>query len=211
MKLSSRQVRFDNRTAVPWRRQLQFIGKQNSIQLLETAMVIEGSLKRLSFPFTDWLFEGILSERTTVTIPYSRIERFRLTRLLIRRILASGLFSLAGFAGFIGMVGAYQQFSLSKEVVLLGLLLLASGLGVFHVNRILWPPRYHLLFRPLEGRSILIRFTVRSRQLRETFGAELEANRRAALSMSRARRKRMKRDSKFLRGLADECDRGGEP
>ena len=68
MKLEARQVRF--RATFPWftRRRLLFVGKRNTLQLLETALVIEGYLMRLFFPVLGFLFTQALSEWTTVTV-----------------------------------------------------------------------------------------------------------------------------------------------
>ena len=55
------------------------------MQLLETALVIEGHVKKLSFPFADSLFHRVLSEWTTVTIPYLRIVHWKYVPLYVTR------------------------------------------------------------------------------------------------------------------------------
>src|SRR5262249_2821755 len=87
MKLEARHVRFLN--VLPWftRRRVRFVGGANTLQLLETALVVEGYRQRLFLPVADLLLRQALSEWTTVTVPYSRIVRHRYNRKILMRLL----------------------------------------------------------------------------------------------------------------------------
>ena len=83
MKLDSRQFRF----TVPFatfsaRRLVKLGGKRGSLHLQETALVAEGELLRFTFIIgLEWLFRRALSEWTMVTVPYSRIQAVRISKL----------------------------------------------------------------------------------------------------------------------------------
>ena len=110
MKLEARHVRF--RASLPWftRHRMLFVGKRNTLQLLETALVIEGYLMRLFFPLVDAFFRRPLSEWSTITVPYSRILRFKHAPMIIPRVivtvraLASMLFSTSSAIAFSGLL-----------------------------------------------------------------------------------------------------------
>jgi hypothetical protein len=87
MKLDAKDVKFVG--IIPWvdRRSMRFVGRGNSIQLLETALVIEGNQKTIGLIVVDLLFQQALSEWTTVTIPYSRVEGLQFKRLWLQKLL----------------------------------------------------------------------------------------------------------------------------
>jgi hypothetical protein len=91
MKLDSRQFRF----SVPFatfsaRRLVKLGGKRGSLHLQETALVAEGELLRFTFIIgLEWLFRRALSEWTMVTVPYSRIQAVRISKLWPLRILSA--------------------------------------------------------------------------------------------------------------------------
>src|SRR5258708_7938205 len=87
MKLDAKDVRFVG--VLPWfrRRGLRFVGRGNTIQLLETALVIEGNQKTIGLILIDLLFQQALSEWTTVTVPYSRVESCRFSRMWLAKLV----------------------------------------------------------------------------------------------------------------------------
>jgi hypothetical protein len=96
VKLENRQLRFITPfTSMRPGRIVRLGGRRGSIQLQETAMVVEGEL--LCFTFIiglEWLFRRALSQWTTVTVPYSRIESVRLTRIWPLRVLTALIFAI---------------------------------------------------------------------------------------------------------------------
>ena len=68
MRLEPKQVRFVAPLVSSTRRvrRIRLVGRQNSVQLLETALVVEGYLLKLTFFFgIEGLFTRTLSEWTT--------------------------------------------------------------------------------------------------------------------------------------------------
>src|SRR5438477_11584329 len=92
MKIEAKHVLF--LPVLPWfgRHRMTFVGRTNTLQLLDTALVVEGPRRMLALYGVDLFFQQALSEWTMVTVPYSRIERCR----YYRRWLARG-FALAWF------------------------------------------------------------------------------------------------------------------
>src|SRR5262245_52597348 len=105
MKIAAKHVRFV--PVMPWfaRRRLRLIGRANTIQLLETALVIEGLEQTIGLFLIDLLFRGALSEWTTVTVPYSRIVRFKYSRQWLARIVFGVL--VGGPVAFLAVGAAF--------------------------------------------------------------------------------------------------------
>ena len=83
MRLDDRHIRFI-RPFWPkiGQRLVPLGGRRGSVHLQETALVVEGDLLRFRFLLgIEWLFRQALSEWTSVTVPYARIERVRRSRL----------------------------------------------------------------------------------------------------------------------------------
>src|SRR4051812_9631405 len=104
MHLTGKNTRF---VASLWsprgqKRALRFVGKRHTVQLQETALVIEGEILRFSFPVLDMLFQRALCEWTTITIPYTRIKEFRFSRRwLFRGVMAAFLIILWSFVAYV--------------------------------------------------------------------------------------------------------------
>jgi hypothetical protein len=166
MKLTGKQVTFY--TVLPWlfRERISFVGKSNTLQLLETALVIEGYRQRLFLPLLDRFFRRLLSEWTMVTIPYSRIIRFQYSQLWFWRVL----FTVPMLLPFLVAV-KHEAETPSGMAVLVGLpTLLVACLFHFHVLH----GRNYLLFRQANGRRTLLAFRVRSPRQRKKLQALLE-------------------------------------
>ena len=179
MKIEANQVLF--LPVFTWFRGqvLRFVGRSNTIQLLETAMVIEGQRQTLSYVVIDFLFQQALSEWTTVTIPYSRIVRCRWsTRWIARGLFLTLVVLPAAVALAITapeMLRTPDALSLSMPLLLLGLVLLSAYL----LMRIL-PAQYDLVYRRPNGHPARTRFRIKSRARRREFEQRLESYRQAA-------------------------------
>jgi hypothetical protein len=162
-------------------RTLRFVGRRNTVQLQETALVVEGDL--LLFPCLglERLFGRALSARTTVTVPYSRLLTVRYRR---RRILR--LTILAGLLGFLALtLGDPWDDRTGMEWVAGGLLLVPVVL----LAAVVWwgiRPAYAVRFRAKDGRRTRLHFAIRSRALRAAFDAALAGYREAARAYARA-------------------------
>jgi hypothetical protein len=183
MKFAGKQVRFSfPHLAWPGRRRLRFVGRRASVQVLETALVMEGYLMRLSLPVLDYFFKTALSEWTTITVPYSRIVRFRRVRaLLLLRLLVCGLLWVPGVLMLIG--AGFQAYHGGPELagnLCAGLLCSLPALLVTWFVNFRRAPRYELLFRRADGGLSIVYIRVKPRKLGLAFGARVEENRRAA-------------------------------
>lgn len=179
MKIEARHVAF--LPVLPWfgRKRMTFVGRTNTLQLLETALVIEGQRKMLALYVVDLFFQQALSEWTMVTVPYSRIERCRYYPRWLARVITIALFTLPTLVGLVISVPFLWQtvdfFSLATPVLLFGLLLLS----IYVVLRLL-PSRYVLQFRRPDGRLVRTHFRIKTRKLRHAFDQRLAANRKSA-------------------------------
>jgi hypothetical protein len=179
MKLEAQQVRF--RTAIPWftRRRLRFIGNRNTLQLLDTALVVEGYQMRFFFPVLDLFFRQPLSEWTTVTVPYSRILRFRYASRLLLRILVIGMLWLPVTLVLVVGLFALPWAAWADLGYLLVLLALLSLVLTLYYNFRLIAPRNYLWYRQADGRRALLVFRIRSRKLQRAFEQQLTGYRQA--------------------------------
>jgi hypothetical protein len=183
MKIAARHVRF-LLPFFPWpgRRRLPLVGSGNTIQLLETAVVIEGHVKRLGMPVVDRFFQRVLSEWTTVTIPYSRILRHRVAHFLVLRVLLTTLLWLPALLPLLALVGPGVDVGAVLYVAgMLGLLALVLSL---YLNLRFLAPRNYLLYQQADGRRMLTAFRIGSRKRQEAFAALLENNRQAAANLT---------------------------
>jgi hypothetical protein len=171
MKLDRRQVRLLHPWPWPTRRRVRFVGKDGTVQLLETALVFEGHAQRLGMPVLDLLFRMALSEWTTVTIPYSRILAHRHDRLLVWRALVWVLLLLSGVPVLAGAQHNIQAASL-------GLLLFTlPALMIFlYCEWKMLAPRTRVLFQRPDGTRVLVIFRILSRKQRQVFEALLQSN-----------------------------------
>jgi hypothetical protein len=185
MKIDAAHLRF----APPFlpslrRKRPGFIGRRNTIQLLETALVIEGYQKRLGMPVVDLFFQQVLSERTMLTIPYSRIVRFRYSRRWGWRIL----WTIVCWLPLLFPLALLTGYSPDREgAVALAIPLLFAGVVLtLYVNLRVLRGHNLLLFRQADGRQALVRFRIRPRKLQQAFQKLLESNRKAAAEMAQS-------------------------
>ncbi len=152
---------------------LTFVGRQNSLQLEETALVIDGDAQRFFLPFFEWFVRGALAKRTLVTVPYSRIVFARR-----RRYLVGKTFWWLGGLGVYGwlLFETKEAEMLFFFAVVFGLTFLLLGVLVHLLLR----PRFHLVYRQANGNKCRVCFRFTSRKLQREFVRRLEANRVAA-------------------------------
>src|SRR5262249_48435011 len=145
-----------------FRKGLAFVGRQNTIHLQETALVIEGHLLRFKLPIVDRFIQRAFCEWSMVTVPYSRILRHTYRRYLIVKVLCwlfvAALAPLLGYAHLVLRVDLYS-------VMMPGLLLFLVGL-LFHL---LFRPRHFLVFRGADGKRYVVCFRFTSRKQRQQF------------------------------------------
>jgi hypothetical protein len=178
MKIDARHVRFVAPLPAPGRKRLLFVGRANTVQLQETALVIEGHVKKLSFPIVDRFFQTVLSQRTTVTIPYSRIVRWKYSPLYVARTLAA----LVAWGPVLFCLAIWFKPKVDPEgpLVVAGMLAVLGLLETWLIIGRLLAPRNRVLFRRADGGLTMIAFRVRTRRRQRAFAGLLESNRRTA-------------------------------
>src|SRR5262245_21912066 len=172
MRLDSRQFRFVVPfVSLPRRKVVRFGGKRGSIQIQETALVVEGELLRFTFIIgLEWLFRRALSEWTTVTVPYSRIDSVRLSKLWPLRVL-----TLLFTAIWIALSAWFWDNEAVAPIMVIGFALFVLLLYVnFRVKRAV-----RVVFQAKDRRRVLA-FTVRRRPLRHAFMETLRRHQDAA-------------------------------
>jgi hypothetical protein len=159
---------------------LRFGGRRNSVQLLETALVVEGELQRFHFLGVESLYRKAISEWTGVTIPYSRIlwagqRSFRWVRWPLFGLF--GLMEVLWLADllFSPRSRGYEDvnWALWLIVTLTGLLL------VFAIHRLALP-HYQVIHRTRNRSRVYLNLQIRSKKLRRAFDRELQRNRELA-------------------------------
>jgi hypothetical protein len=161
---------------------LRLVGKENNIQLLETALVVEGGLLKVGLLGLERLFRAALTEWTTVTVPYARIDKARLIRWPLLRLV--GGFLLLVVVGLVG-VGAIYGGGQGEAAFLTFAVGLTAGGGV-----LLWwaKPQYEVRFRAKDGRRRKLRFRIADRRLARQFDDRLRLYRTAAAKLAGGRK-----------------------
>jgi hypothetical protein len=152
---------------------VRFVRGPKTVQLQETALVVEGNVLKVGLIGLEVLFRAALAEWSSVTIPYARITRVKFSRLPLLRALALGVLPLWALAV---VVAGFGGFATAVEVFLYGLIPTLPALYVF--ARV--SPRFVLDFRAKSGRRKRLLFHVTDKKLRAAFGAKLAEYREAA-------------------------------
>jgi hypothetical protein len=178
MKFGPKGLRFLAPVWPHFRGHRYFLARQSTIHLQETALVVEGYQMRFRLPLVEWPIRGLLSEWTTLTIPYSHIvwhvhQRYRIAKTLYwlggAVVLLLGVMLLAYSAGRPGA---------NASVMLLLLLVFAIGLVLFGILvHLVLRPRHLLAFRGEDGKQQLLCFRFQSPKHRREFLQLLQANR----------------------------------
>jgi membrane protein YdbS with pleckstrin-like domain len=153
---------------------LRFVGRENTVQLSETALAVEGNLLKVGLMGVELLFRRALAEWSSVTIPYSRITRVRYVRFPLARLVALLLFCVCAAATVRVALDLWEPEAATRVVIFL-LLALGSGYVVARIS-----PRFVITFRSRGGRRTGLKFQVTSRQLRREFDRKLREYREAA-------------------------------
>lgn len=175
MRLNPKQVRF----VAPFvtlgadRGGYRFVGRENNVQLVETALVVEGNLLKVSLLGLEVLFRRALSEWTAVTVPYSRISRARQRNWPLLRLLALLVAVLSA-----AVAAAWLVLDSRDVTVWILLYVVLAVLAAYCVVRI--PGRYEIVFRDKPGRRRVVRFVIRSKKARQDFHRRLVEYRAAA-------------------------------
>ena len=172
MKIDGKQVHIRPR----------FCGKRHSAQLTEPALVLQGEIRKLSFPIVDMLFVRALSEWTTMTIPYSRLIKLRHGRRLWRWL---GVFLGGCVAGLAGMALAVSSSATGLWAVVVGVVLLATGIVAAPIGLVVLladglQPQIRLTYQDARGKKSQLELWIRNRATRKEFFTQLEANWRTA-------------------------------
>ncbi len=152
---------------------LRLVGKENNVQLLETALVVEGNLLKVGLLGLERLFRAALAEWTTVTVPYSRVERARLVRWPTFRVFGATLLAVPPLV---------VPFDLANGV-LLATFLVPLGLVLVWRSK----PQYEVRFRTRDGRRRKFRFRIADRRLARAFDARLKRYLAAAATLTGGR------------------------
>jgi hypothetical protein len=182
VKLDPRNVRFVPPLFAPFGRSPRLGGRQNTLHLQETALVIEGEVLKQTMPIIDSIFRRALAGWTTITVPYSRIVEHRHLRRRVMRVLATLLF-LFPVLPFVAPPflsrgrGRADAFAFVPVGVFVGLTL--TGLAWWLLS-----PLERLDFRRPDGRRVRVFFRIRRRKVREEFTELLRRNRAAAAKAS---------------------------
>lgn len=151
-----------------WKQQLLYSGRGEA-HLLETGLVLEGLLPKFTVPFVQTFYYRLLSEWSTRTVPYARIERYRFSgrwiaagpgRILLLLVLGGLILGasvlLARDLGAVAMAPA------------VGLTLVLAALLLLYGRRV-----HHFTYRLPDGRQAVVAFRVAGRRDQEPFRARL--------------------------------------
>lgn len=152
---------------------LRFIGKENSIHLLETALAVEGNLLKVGLMGLEVLFRRALAEWSSVTIPYSRIEKARFGLSPLVRV---ALLVVAGLPWLVG--AALLAVNVDTAVLTLICAPIVTVPALYVMLRI--RARYTIVFRAKNGRRTRLTFRIASAPLRAEFERRLNDYRRSA-------------------------------
>ena len=158
---------------------VRFVDGPKTVQLQETALVVEGNVLKVGLLGAEALFRAALAEWSSVTVPYARIARVKYSRFPLGRQIAL-LVCLAGpavvVAGILS-VGWSEAFTLAA----VGAVLVVPAVYAF--ARI--PPRFMIDFQARGGRRTRIMLQITDRRLRAEFAARLAEYREAAAKYAR--------------------------
>ena len=152
---------------------VRFVRGPKTVQLQETALVVEANAMKVGLLGLEALFRGALMEWTSVTVPYSRITRAKFTRLPAMRLLGVMALPLWVVAVFLARLSSFDA---AVEVGLWGVIPVVVGAYVF--ARV--SPRFVLDFRAKSGRRTRLLFHITDKKLRAAFVARLAEYRESA-------------------------------
>jgi hypothetical protein len=161
---------------------VRFCGKENTVVLMETSLTVEGNLLKVGLMGTELFFRSALAEWSSVTIPYSRIQKARYVRFPGIRLMAVLLFflNLIICAGLIA-----ENSSMAPVVGVVGFfVMLLTGYVIIRI-----PGRYVVLFRGRNRQVNRLQIRILTPKLRNEFDAKLQEYRRATEQFMQRSRK----------------------
>jgi hypothetical protein len=199
MKLDAKKVRLiSTMTPGVFVRGLRFVGRDSTVQLQETALVVEGNLLKVGLLGIELVYRKVLAEWSSVTIPYSQITRIRYIRFPTLRGLA--LIYLMIWLVFIGVMFAIEN--QMGAMTGIGLGLFPALIAIFLIAFI--RGRFKIDFLPKDGRRTQLQLAISGKKLRNEFGKKLKSYRAAAKKFGhgRVKRKRTGPGNGVVAGLA---------
>lgn len=181
MRLDPKLVRYVTPFVRLTGRSPRFVGRENNVQLTETALVFEGDILKLSLLGFEILFRRALSEWSAVTVPYSRIDKARYSNWSVARIIAAVvlvLYVLLSVALF--LTEPYHQ-----AVTLLIIYAVPTVIAGYVLIRA--RGRYTVRYRGKDGRRRAILFRIKSKAVAREFDRRLQQYRAAATGTGRRR------------------------
>jgi len=164
-------------------RRPKFLRRGTTLQLLETALLVEGYRQRFYFPLLDRFFLRPLSEWTTVTIPYTRILDARHDSRAVAGAVLAGLFALLAFVLWLPALfpeAAPRLVAWVAPLVLVTPVAMIVVAVTFYLYYVRLRGSNWLTYREADGGRAVLRFRFASRRTRLAFEEALERNRRAA-------------------------------
>jgi hypothetical protein len=183
MKLEAKQLRF-LQVAFPrlTMRRMFFVTRRNTLHAQETALVIQAYQRRLVMPLLDMFFWPVLSEWTTLTIPYANIESLCERRFVLPRLILSFLvWCPVLLFSYLVQLDARPNRSgpLFDNVLVFFLLCLVALILTLLFNFLLMRPCNYLVFTQGNSKLALICFRIRQRNLQKEFLTKVNVYRRA--------------------------------
>lgn len=161
---------------------VRFGGKGSTLQLQETALVIEGNLLKVSLIGLERFFKAALSEWSALTVPYSRILRVKVHRFPLLRLIGVLLLVIG-----VCLTGIYLdnpgRAPLPIEMLLTGVVVGILGTLLMIMIR----PRLSLKFRRADGSKTTLVVSIGSKRRRTEFIRKLDEYRRGSADYARSR------------------------
>lgn len=150
----------------------RFVGKEKNVQLRETAFVIEGNILKVSFLGLDSFFQRAVTENTSLTIPYQRMQETRLVRWPLSRII----FLILSFV--LPSLGCLFYFVIPFNSDLSGLMtfifvfcIASTMVSLYSIARI--RPRHQIVYLDKQNKRRSLLFRISSKPLRTQFDQQL--------------------------------------
>ncbi len=175
MRLDDRNVRFVTPFILVEGRRKKYVRlgrRRGNLHLQETALVVEGELLRFHYFGIEMFFRRALSEWTTVTVPYSRIEVKRPSHWKAIAVV------LAVVAWIVFLSSVAEDAGDWAGGCMCGLAWLVPTLYLLWRGRV----RHTVAFRGKDGKLRVLMFKVRPKAVRQQFLATLEAHRKDSLA-----------------------------
>lgn len=175
MKLDSRHVHF----TLPFLTQVtadgppRFAGKEKTIHLRETAFVVEGGMLKVSFLGLELFFRRAITEYTSLTIPYQRMQETKQIRWPLPRLIFLVLMFLLPVTAVFLFIGVPTHPSYITAMII-GYLVCGFGtaLSVYALIRI--RARYEIVYLDKHNKRCRLLFRISSKPILAQFEQTLK-------------------------------------